>query len=77
MKLKGIDGGPHKPWIMWFNMMQPVEPYQDLTCQLLSEMKGANSFSKNWSLNTGGARLSSARDVNYWVQSRNERNPRP
>ena len=28
-------------------------------------------------LNTGGARLSSARDVNYWVQSRNERNPRP
>ena len=72
VKLKGIDGGPHKPWIMWFNMMQPVEPYQDLTCQKLSEMKGA--FLRN--LNTGGARLSSARDVNYWVQSRNERNPR-
>jgi hypothetical protein len=53
--------------------MQPVEPYQDLTCQKLSEMKGA--YFRN--LNTGGARLSSARDVNYWVQSRNERNPRP
>jgi hypothetical protein len=72
VKLKGIDGGPHKPWIMWFNMMQRVEPHQDLTCQELSEMKGAER-----NLNTGGAWLSSARDVNYWVQSRNERNPCP
>ena len=22
MKLKGIDGGPHKQWIMWFNSTQ-------------------------------------------------------
>jgi hypothetical protein len=22
MKLKGIDGGPHKRWSMWFNSMQ-------------------------------------------------------
>jgi hypothetical protein len=32
VKLKGIDGGPHKQWIMWFNSMQREEPYQGLTC---------------------------------------------
>ena len=31
VKLKGIDGGPHKRWSMWFNSMQHEEPYQDLT----------------------------------------------
>ena len=31
MKLKGIDGGPHKRWSMWFNSMQREEPYQGLT----------------------------------------------
>ncbi|KAI5638009.1 hypothetical protein M9H77_14490 [Catharanthus roseus] len=31
MKLKGIDGGPHKRWSMWFNSMQSEEPYQGLT----------------------------------------------
>ena len=31
MKLKGIDGGPHKRWIMWFNSKQREEPYQVLT----------------------------------------------
>ena len=30
-KLKGIDGGPHKQWIMWFNSKQREEPYQVLT----------------------------------------------
>jgi hypothetical protein len=33
MKLKGIDGGPHKRWSMWFNSMQSEEPYQGLTCR--------------------------------------------
>ena len=33
VKLKGIDGGSHKRWIMWFNSMQREEPYQGLTCQ--------------------------------------------
>eukprot|EP00970_Alexandrium_tamarense_P019599 scaffold14262_cov2903-Alexandrium_tamarense.AAC.1 len=28
VKLKGIDGGPHKRWSMWFNSMQREEPYQ-------------------------------------------------
>ena len=34
MKLKGIDGGPHKRWSMWFNSMIREEPYQGLngTC---------------------------------------------
>ena len=29
-KLKGIDGGPHKRWSMWFNSMIREEPYQGL-----------------------------------------------
>ena len=32
LKLKGIDGGPHKRWSMWFNSMQREEPYLALTC---------------------------------------------
>ena len=31
LKLKGIDGGPHKRWSMWFNSKQREEPYQILT----------------------------------------------
>ena len=31
VKLKGIDGGPHKRWSMWFNSMQREEPYLGLT----------------------------------------------
>ncbi len=31
LKLKGIDGGPHKRWSMWFNSTQREEPYLDLT----------------------------------------------
>ena len=29
VKLKGIDGGPHKRWSMWFNSTQREEPYLD------------------------------------------------
>ncbi len=36
LKLKGIDGGPHKRWIMWINSMQREKPYLPLTCQELS-----------------------------------------
>ncbi|CAM9471531.1 unnamed protein product, partial [Phaeothamnion confervicola] len=32
LKLKGIDGGPHKRWSMWLNSMQREEPYLALTC---------------------------------------------
>ena len=31
VKLKGIDGDPHKRWSMWFNSMQREEPYLGLT----------------------------------------------
>ena len=72
MKLKGIDGGPHKQWSMWFNSTQREEPYQVLT----SLDDAGNSISLR-SKETGGAWLSSARVVRCWVKSRNERNPRP
>jgi hypothetical protein len=32
LKLKGIDGGPHKQRSVWFNSTQRAEPYQGLTC---------------------------------------------
>ena len=72
MKLKGIDGDPHKRWSMWFNSKQREEPYQVLT----SLDRHRNMFSLR-SKETGGAWLSSARVVRCWVKSRNERNPRP
>ncbi len=31
LKLKGIDGGPHKRWMMWINSMQREKPYLALT----------------------------------------------
>ncbi len=70
MKLKGIDGGPHKQWSMWFKSTQRGEPYQVLT----SLDDAGNSISLR-SKETGGAWLSSARVVRCWVKSRNERNP--
>ncbi len=33
LKLKGIDGDPHKRWSMWLNSIQREEPYLDLTCK--------------------------------------------
>jgi hypothetical protein len=31
LKLKGIDGDPHKRWSIWFNSIMREEPYQGLT----------------------------------------------
>src|SRR6476619_6805454 len=73
VKLKGIDGGPHKRWSMWFNSMQREEPYLPLTCREL----GISAPSAERNGNTGAAWLSSARVVRCWVKSRNERNPCP
>ena len=70
MKLKGIDGGPHKRWSMWFNSMIREEPYL-----------GSNARAILWKqkflrdAKQGAAWLSSARAVRCWVKSRNERNP--
>ena len=72
MKLKGIDGSPHKQWSMWFNSTQREEPYQDLTSQEVGVMA---DVPLRGNLVTGGAWLSSARVVRCWVKSRNERNP--
>ena len=74
LKLKGIDGGPHKRWSMWFNSKQRAEPYQPLTSW--SRLQRCFSFSSAGPV-TGAAWLSSARVVRCWVKSRNERNPRP
>ena len=73
LKLKGIDGDPHKRWMMWINSMQREKPYLPLTCQEALVMRAC----PQGSLNTGAAWLSSARVVRCWVKSRNERNPRP
>src|SRR5258708_18187726 len=73
LKLKGIDGGPHKRWSMWFNSTQREEPYQPLTWEVwAAEMSSFSSAG----FRTGAAWLSSARVVRCWVKSRNERNPR-
>ena len=71
MKLKGIDGGPHKRWSMWFNSKQREEPYLGLTCT----GKPVETSAPLRSPCTGAAWLSSARVVRCWVKSRNERNP--
>src|SRR5699024_12860259 len=70
MKLKGIDGGPHKRRSMWFNSMIREEPYPGLKvsdwCRDAPSLRVAK---------LGAAWLSSARAVRCWVKSRNERNP--
>src|ERR687883_2071534 len=73
LKLKGIDGGPHKRWSMWFNSTQREEPYLGLTCSRNLLERGGPLRGPS----TGAAWLSSARVVRCWVKSRNERNPRP
>ena len=70
LKLKGIDGDPHKQRSVWFNSTQRAEPYPGLTCDCkpmkVGRLRGCH---------TDAAWLSSARVVRCWVKSRNERNP--
>ena len=73
MKLKGIDGGPHKRWSMWFNSMIREEPYPGLNVrgrvpETAPSLRGRVR---------GAAWLSSARAVRCRVKSHNERNPCP
>ena len=70
MKLKGIDGGPHKRWSMWFNSMIREEPYQGLNVSVTG--LEIQSFFGHLQ---GAAWLSSARAVRCRVKSHNERNP--
>ena len=71
VKLKGIDGGPHKRWSMWFNSMVREEPYLGLTYSGMWQRCHSAAMRRC----TGAAWLSSARAVRCWVKSRNERNP--
>src|SRR5689334_25441278 len=68
LKLKGIDGGPHKQRSVWFNSTRRAEPYQGLTCGVQA-VKAAGREA----IRTDAAWLSSARVVRCWVKSRNER----
>ena len=70
LKLKGIDGGPHKRRSVLFNSMRREAPYQGLTSRCRAP-KGVGLRG----CGTGAAWLSSARVVRCWVKSRNERNP--
>ncbi len=70
VKLKGIDGGPHKRRSMWFNSMIREEPYPGLK---VTEVLRDECVRKDRKL--GAAWLSSARAVRCRVKSRNERNP--
>src|SRR5260363_12363 len=73
LKLKGIDGDPHKRWMMWINSMQREKPYLPLTWPEPEEIRVCSQENRH----TGAAWLSSARVVRCWVKSRNERNPYP
>src|SRR3989442_14397110 len=73
LKLKGIDGGPHKRWSMWFNSTQREEPYLGSKCSGM----GWKHPRLARDCYIGAAWLSSARAVRCWVKSRNERNPYP
>ena len=70
MKLKGIDGGPHKRRNMWFNSMIREEPYPGLK---VTDDSGNRISLRGRKL--GAAWLSSARAVRCRLKCHNERNP--
>ncbi len=70
MKLKGIDGGPHKRWSMWFNSTIHEEPYPGLTFI----WTGVEIRLPLWPVNRCCMVVVSS-FVRCWVKSRNERNP--
>ena len=71
MKLKGIDGGPHKRRNMWFNSMIREEPYPGSNdAGIVFERRQASN-----GLRRGAAWLSSARAVRCRLKCHNERNP--
>ena len=71
MKLKGIDGGPHKRRNMWFNSMIREEPYPGLNVGCIEQRCSFLAIDYQ----QGAAWLSSARAVRCRVKSHNERNP--
>ena len=73
VKLKGIDGGPHKRRNMWFNSMIREEPYPG--SNLGRRPPETEAFRKDGP--GGAAWLSSARAVRCRLKCHNERNPLP
>ncbi len=70
MKLKIIDGGPHKQWSMWFNSIHA----KNLTwARNVEEVARNCNVRKDFYI--GAAWLSSARAVRCLDKSSNERNP--
>ena len=72
LKLKGIDGDPHKRWNMRFNSTVSETPHQALKSTRILQKCGS---ALSGACGTGAAWLSSARGVNCSVKSGNERNP--
>ena len=64
LKLKGIDGGPHKQWSMWFNSTIREQPYQVLLCIFVTIFIDGRDTRC-----TGAAWLSSVCVVRCWVKS--------
>ena len=58
LKLKGIDGDPHKRWSMWFNSTQREEPYQHLT---YNELVRDDLVPLRWNVDTGGREVKADR----------------
>ena len=71
MKLKGIDGGPHKRRNMWFNSMIREEPYPGSNG--IRRLRETGAFLRD--VFRGAAWLSSARAVRCRIKFLNERNP--
>ena len=72
VKLKGIDGGPHKRRNMWFNSMIREGPYPGSN----AEWRPDESLASSNGTRRGAAWLSSARAVRCRLKCHNERNPR-
>ena len=72
MKLKGIDGGPHKRRNMWFNSMIREEPYPGSNAGCMGRRRPFPLGDRP----RGAAWLSSARAVRCRLKCHNERNPR-
>src|SRR5205823_5642422 len=62
LKLKEIDGGPHKRWSMWLNSKQREEPYQALTC-ISKLVKASESRKGQFAQVLHGSRQLVSRDV--------------
>src|SRR3989338_3144588 len=66
LKLKGIDGDPHKRWNMWFNSTINEKPYQGLNSESVGCLNRSPTVKSD--SHRGVAWLSSARGVSCSLQ---------